>query len=337
MTEGQSPYESFARDSPIPVWIQGVETVEFANRAAAEFLGVEGPEDLVGRSALEFVPPEERDQAREHNRYIVEAGQPLTTMEGAVHAADGRTRYGRYVGMPVEYGGEDAILVVAHDVTRRREYERTLERQTRRLEELADVLSHDLRNPLEVANAELALARAECDSAHLDGVETALSRIEDLVEGTLAMAKSGQRIDADGLGTVSLADVARRCWETVATDGARLDVRGDLDFEGDEPRLRRVFENLYRNALEHAGGSARVQVGPLPGRDGFYVQDDGDGIAPGDRDRVFESGYSTDGSGSGLGLNIVEAIVTAHGWTIDVGESPAGGARFEVSGVAAVG
>ncbi len=66
---------------------------------------------------------------------------------------------------------------------------------------------------------------------------------------------------------------------------------------------------------------------------GFYVADDGAGIPPSEREKVFRGGYSTAGRGTGLGLSIVEEIATAHGWEVAVTESADGGARFEITGV----
>jgi signal transduction histidine kinase len=76
-----------------------------------------------------------------------------------------------------------------------------------------------------------------------------------------------------------------------------------------------------------------VTVGELEDGNGFYIADDGEGIPESEREEVFETGYSTSEHGTGFGLSIVEEIVTAHGWSIDVTESDDGGARFEVSGV----
>ena len=72
-----------------------------------------------------------------------------------------------------------------------------------------------------------------------------------------------------------------------------------------------------------------VTVGPSSEGDGFYVEDDGPGIPAGERERVFDHGYTT-GDGTGLGLAIVERVADAHGWSVRVGESEAGGARFEI-------
>ncbi len=79
-----------------------------------------------------------------------------------------------------------------------------------------------------------------------------------------------------------------------------------------------------------------MTVGALPDDDGFYVADDGVGIAPERRVEVFEAGHPTAGSGTGLGLRIVEQVATAHDWTVDLTESADGGARFEFRGVEVV-
>ena len=77
-----------------------------------------------------------------------------------------------------------------------------------------------------------------------------------------------------------------------------------------------------------------ITIGAL--EDGFYVADDGPGIPPEEREAVFESGYSTGESGTGLGLGIVGQVAREHGWTVDLGESADGGARFEFTGVGVV-
>jgi len=94
------------------------------------------------------------------------------------------------------------------------------------------------------------------------------------------------------------------------------------------------------DAVEHDSTSPRSQapddavtitVGDLS--DGFYLEDDGPGIPESEHDTVFDAGYTTSEDGTGFGLSIVERVAEAHGWEIRVGESEAGGARFEVTGV----
>jgi signal transduction histidine kinase len=76
-----------------------------------------------------------------------------------------------------------------------------------------------------------------------------------------------------------------------------------------------------------------VTVGVLADDVGFYVEDDGPGIPPAERDDVFESGYTTAGDGTGYGLAIVETVADGHGWSVALAESADGGARFEFRGV----
>jgi signal transduction histidine kinase len=92
-------------------------------------------------------------------------------------------------------------------------------------------------------------------------------------------------------------------------------------------------ENLYRNSVEHGSTDVTVTVGELDDGSGLYVEDDGPGIDPDDREAVFEAGYSTDSEGTGFGLSIVEEVAEAHGWTVTVTDGADGGARFELGGV----
>ncbi|MGA9403381.1 sensor histidine kinase [Haladaptatus sp.] len=98
--------------------------------------------------------------------------------------------------------------------------------------------------------------------------------------------------------------------------------------DADRGRLQELFKNLFRNVVEHAGDETTVRVGPLS--DGFFVEDDGPGIAPEEREAVFEHGHTTAESGSGLGLSIVKGIANAHGWSIRIRVGSDGGTCFRI-------
>jgi signal transduction histidine kinase len=123
----------------------------------------------------------------------------------------------------------------------------------------------------------------------------------------------------------------------MAWDGTGGQASGTLEYRSIRPvgadadRLCECFENLFRNAVEHAGPDVSVRVGPMAR--GFYVEDDGPGIPEADRDRVFDHGYTTRTDGSGYGLSIVRTIVNAHGWDVRVTDGDDGGARFEITGI----
>ncbi len=202
--------------------------------------------------------------------------------------------------------------------------------QNERLEQFTRVISHDLQNPLSVARGRLELARQENDSSNLERTAAALDRMESMVDDTLALARSGEQIDQRE--PVDLESVAEDSWAQVATRDADLAVADGLAVSADRSRLREVFENLFRNAVQHGGPAVTVTVGRLADGAGFYVADTGGGF-PDDSGRLFESGYTTADEGTGLGLSIVQSIVEAHGWTVTATAGEEGGARVEVQGV----
>ena len=224
-------------------------------------------------------------------------------------------------------------LLVTHTASAigRIEREQELQRQNERLERFADVVSHDLRNPLNVLAGSLELAAETGDAEHFSRSERALERMEQLIDDLLSLARHGDLMEEKT--TVDLGSVAERCWDTVATSGATLDIETTVSTRAHEGRFKQLLENLFRNSVEHSDTDVTVVVGDLPDSDGFCVADDGVGIPPEDRDQVFESGYSTNQDGTGLGLSIVGDVVATHGWDIEITESETGGTRFEFTGV----
>lgn len=85
-----------------------------------------------------------------------------------------------------------------------------------------------------------------------------------------------------------------------------------------------------------AGERAFRSIPLEPDTDGFYIEDDGPGIPAEEREKVFNAGYLTAESGTGLGLNIVKRVAEAHGWEINITESSLGGTRFEITGIEAI-
>ncbi|MFC5135977.1 MULTISPECIES: PAS domain S-box protein [Haloferacaceae] len=224
------------------------------------------------------------------------------------------------------------LATAAETALDERERERELMRQNDRLTEFADVVSHDLRNPLTVAEGRLRLVEEECDSEHLDEVARAHDRMSDLIDDLLTLAREGEGVGE--LERTDLSDLLESCWAHVdRPSGVRLRVDVDRTVRADRTRLQQLFENLIRNAVEHGGGDVTVTVGELADGDGFYFEDDGVGIAPDVREDVFDPGYSNDENGTGFGLSIVEQVVEAHGWEIRIVDGTDGGARFEVTGV----
>jgi signal transduction histidine kinase len=217
--------------------------------------------------------------------------------------------------------------VVLRDVTEQEQRKRALETQNERLEEFTGVVSHDLRNPLQVIDSRVELARQTGDLSHLEDAADATQRMETLLDNLLDLAREGRLLDETR--EVDLADCATSAWDSLDAPEATLSVETDRVVVADESRLRQVFENLFRNSVEHGGDDVAITVGDTD--EGFYLADDGPGIPPDERDTVFDLGVTSSADGTGFGLAIVERVVEAHGWIIEVTESGAGGARFAVT------
>ncbi|MFD1634421.1 hybrid sensor histidine kinase/response regulator [Haloplanus ruber] len=223
----------------------------------------------------------------------------------------------------------------------RHRQERRLKRQNERLERFASIVSHDLRNPLNVAQGRLSheMGRREgtdVSTEHVAEAVDAIDRMEELVDDLLTLARDGRTVDE--FETIDLASHLRSAWENVAAPASELHVDVSGTAAADPGRLTQLFENLFRNSVEHSSTGSRTEsdgVTITVGRvgDGLYVADDGPGIPEDERDDVFEAGYSTNADGTGFGLEIVREIADAHGWTVGVTESAAGGARFEITGM----
>jgi signal transduction histidine kinase len=214
-------------------------------------------------------------------------------------------------------------------MTERKHREQELTQQNDRLEQFASIVSHDLRNPLTVAEGRLELAKEECGSEHLDAVADAHERMGALIDDLLTLARHGEEVG--DIESVNLVTLSENCWKNVAIAEATLKADIARPVQADKSRLQQLLENLFRNAIEHGGADVTVTVGQVDG--GFYVEDDGPGIPIDERDDVFEAGYSTDEDGTGFGLSIVKQVADAHGWNVHVTEGSDGGARFEITGV----
>jgi PAS domain S-box-containing protein len=282
---------------------------------------------------LAFYHPEDRDRLEDAVERALDADLPYE-LELRLITAEGDERWVRTHGEPVE-GTEGTVRGFIQDITDRKRREQQLERQNDRLDEFASVVSHDLRTPLSVAAGRLELAREECESAHLDPIDDALGRINTIVDDVLRLAREGQDIGTTEM--VALQPVVEGAWAIVADDQAEAELilADDPDswdpIRADGDRVRQLLENLFRNAIDHAGPDVTVRFETTDA--GFAVEDDGPGIPEAERERIFESGYSLAEEGIGFGLSIVEQVVDAHGWEISVTDGAEGGARFEITGV----
>jgi PAS domain S-box-containing protein len=320
------------RDGMLVVDTEG--QVTDSNPAANWMIGVE--DSPIGRpvSAVLADVPELRTAYEE---MTAEAGESERTV-----TYGGQFIEVRATPITDDSGRQIGWTLLLQDVSERVRRERDLEAQVEKLDRFASIVSHDLRNPINVARGYIQQTQATGDLDNLDKSLDAVDRMDAIIEDVLALTRGGEEVTEPR--PVSLQSLARETWGVVDTGAADLEVTDDTQIVADPDRLRRLLENLFRNSIEHgveptgddkpfaAGHTVTVGVHEDEGTSvTVSVADNGVGIPPDRHEQVFEDGYTT--GGTGLGLTIVEQIAGAHGWTVDLTDSPEGGASFELHGV----
>lgn len=223
--------------------------------------------------------------------------------------------------------------------------ERLRERQVRTTQLTAD-LAHDLKNPIAVvaSSAELLTSDVPPDAARRQRIARAMAdaaqHLERSVTAMLALARLDEELPREVWAPVDVVALVRRVVDARAGDPRTTHLRFEVVAPpsavvlGAETRLESLLSNLVDNAQVFARSQICIQVEQGAREVSLSVGDDGPGVSPGNRDKIFQRFFSVrpDGAapGSGLGLTMVQAIVEAHHGAITLVDSPLGGACFRV-------
>jgi two-component system OmpR family sensor kinase len=207
--------------------------------------------------------------------------------------------------------------------------------------------SHELRTPLTSIRGYSEMLRRGAAESPTDS-EVARRRIEDeavrmstLVDDMLLIARldQGRPLEMKPVDLQAIArDAAADAHAVAPQRDVKVDAPAQVMVTGDDTRLRQMVGNLMRNALVHTPGRTPVEIS-ISTENGFArltVADHGPGLRQDEMDRIFEPFYRADPSrsrdrgGAGLGLSIVNALVSAHGGRVRVRETDGGGATFDV-------
>lgn len=244
--------------------------------------------------------------------------------------------------IPYEHDGNRYAFEVYSDIEDQKRRQAELEYRAQQLdeereqaEEFVSILSHDLRNPINIAEGYLHQLQTEANQETVEVIERALNRTKHLIDDTLELKESSDPNLEKSIASIDT--VAQSAWELVDTGDSELRITDQFNIECDTERTSRLLENLFRNAVEHNDGPVVIRIGihhtmtqTTRGKTetAFFVSDDGCGIPEEKRDTVFELGETESRTGTGLGLAIVNRVADAHGWNLRIIESPDGGAKF---------
>lgn len=239
----------------------------------------------------------------------------------------------------VDPGGDDELGALAN--TMNRMLSRIEKSQIAQRRFVSDA-SHELRSPLATIRQHAEVARDHPESMPLETLGEVVrdegTRMQDLVEGLLLLARLDEQEDRPttptDLDDLALAEVRRLRGMGITVDGHGI---GPGRVTGTEVLLARALRNLVDNAVRHARKGLSIGVRTEGPWVHVQIDDDGAGIPPAERERIFDrftrldEARARDAGGSGLGLAIASEIVRAHGGALTVGDSPAGGARLTMS------
>ncbi|GAB3031091.1 ATP-binding protein [Natronobiforma cellulositropha] len=304
--------------------------LRLSKRACAEMWA-----DPTGKTELEISSSAiEREARRAHESdvAVIESGDPILERDEPYleFVEDDETFWRRTSRFPWhdEEGTVQGVVGVRCDVTEEKRLERDLHYQRQRLERLASFAAHDLRNPLNIAHGYLEYALETGTEEPLEQTRAALEQLRDLIDDLVTTART--ELDEPSIAPVELSPAVESAWDAVSVDSSTLDSRvsDGATVWADPHYLSLLLENLFKNAIVHAGTTVDVTVGVTD--TGFFVEDDGPGIAEHERESVLEYGYTTTDGGTGVGLAIVNQVVGVHDWSLSITDGRAGGARFDV-------
>lgn len=272
-------------------------------------------------------------------------GQPIVRRTVEISSADQSPAYLGISVSPLSNGqGEPhGAICLFTDLTPVVE----MEEQLRLKESLAQVgeltagIAHEFRNGLATIHGYARLLDLNALPAsyhpHLQGIRQETQALGEVVTNFLNFAKPAQLM----LSPVDLHSIAERAADEVRAEaqskGGDVIVRGEFPvIEGDDVLLRQAFSNLLRNAVEACIDASIIPKIVVDGRveSGSVrvtIDDNGPGVPPADRERIFRPFVTTKGRGTGLGLALVQKIIVTHNGRIQVAAAPAGGASFQIS------
>ena len=326
LRESEEKYRTLVERANDGIIVIQDEVIRFANTRAAEIWGGV-PGQNIGRKFVDLLDPGESGRVMEIHRARL-AGKPTPRVyDTVIYRKDGAPVHLAINAGIITYMGGPATLAFIRDVTERKKGEEALLTAHRKLNLLSSITRHDIRNQLMVILGYTELLRQEARPDQAGKIITAVEEAARTIKHHIEFTKEYQEV---GIHAPAWQDLR----EVIVRAGARCSlgkVKLAIGVEGVElfadPLLERAVYNLIDNALRHGGTLTVIRFSAVESPAGLTIscEDDGQGIPPGDRERIFSPGYSRT---SGYGLFLVREILGITGISIHEEGRTGGGAHF---------
>ena len=348
MSEFGAIFERIFKESPDVVWIasSSLDRLVFINATIEEWLAIDR-QDLLSDPRLHIaaVHHEDRDARQEFfDELASQTDNPVSEskrMRFRVWDANGSLRYLEDVVHPITDSSNavDYWVGIIRDVTNTESYVETLETQSTQYRLLNQIIRHDIRNEM---NLGIDLLRAlshdlDSPSEHIEPLRAVFDRIVELTETSRDMTDVIAEF-AGNPATVPLHSCIQREIANLSMTNESVTVAIDGEIPDVSVRstelLPAVFRNLFSNVVQHSDTETpeiTISATRSPNRVVIHVADNGPGIADEHKERIFESGETLQGSGTGFGLALVKTLLAQHDGGIYVMDNEPTGAVFSVT------
>lgn len=350
VSESEEKYRSLIEFFPEGVLLSESGIITQINSAGVRLYGAEREADIIGRDWMTLVDPMYHEQVMAR-RKLMQQGEQVEPIEIRMLRVDGSSFWGVSQAMPVEVAGKSIYMTVFDDISDRKAAAREIEDTNRELvrsnEELAQfayVASHDLKEPLRMVSSYCGLISDryadkldETGQKFVYFAQDGAIRMQKLIDDLLVYSKigrGGENVEPVDLRGV-VDEVTHLLSEAIRENGATLNVGELPTVMGYPAELTRLFQNMIGNAVKFKGEAALVidiEAERTESSWRIKVSDNGIGIAPEYRDRVFGIFQRLHGreeyEGTGIGLAICAKIVAQMRGEMSLEESVNGGCAF---------
>lgn len=334
--------KSIIENEPECIKIIGQDGIlEYMNPAGLAMIEADTLESVVSESVYPIVKPEYRNAFIDLTNKVLQGGRGK--LEFQIIALKGTSRWLETHAVPLfdNNGKVVSLLGLTRDITEHKYTEEELVKSEERHRRFAADVAHELRTPLSV----LKLHLDDCGDAGIwQTLQQDVKSMTRLVEQLLTLA----RLDGLDVGVDDKADLHEVC-KNVAVQLAPIAIRekrnielvgqsGPFIIHGNSTSLEQAIRNLVENAIKYSARESTITIDVREDAK-ISVIDRGRGVPVEIRDDIFDRFQRSDhkgADGSGLGLSIVQRIVESHGGSIEISDTPGGGATFTVNLVDAV-
>jgi two-component system, sporulation sensor kinase E len=322
LLESEEKYRRLVEESPEAIILtkQRHEKPTFVNQTAVKLLKATTKEEVQNQSLFNYIHPEDHEKVK---KILAENRGGHNTYECRLVCLNGEIIHVEVKSIPFEYQGEACLHILVRDITelkQSREYMHQTEKLTV-VGELAAGIAHEIRNPLTSLKGftQLLGDRIDANQGYMDIMITEIERINTIVSELLLLAKP-KKLDFQELNIAMVLKKIITLMEAQANlygvniKCEQCDEAPSVFIHGEENKLKQVFINLLKNAIEamQEGGEIKISLLKKDKEVEIKIIDNGNGISPELLSKVGQPFFTTKEKGTGLGLMVCYSIIESH-------------------------